>query len=100
MFWANKNKHSTTFVVSKQKNHLPTEPPVILVIQFAAGSHKLLQRRDGGTYGRQEKALSARAGYQQAAEENLLSCLCCQRNYMKLYPKTVTDTAMLKLCQW
>lgn len=26
MFWANKNKHSTTFVVSKQKKHLPAKP--------------------------------------------------------------------------
>lgn len=30
---------------------------------------RLLQNMDGETYGRQEKALSARAGYQQAAEE-------------------------------
>lgn len=31
---------------------------------------------------------------------NFLSCLCSQRNDMKLYPKTVTDAAMLKLCQY
>lgn len=30
---------------------------------------------------------------------NLLSCLCCQRNDIKSYPKTVTDTATLKLRQ-
>lgn len=69
MFRANTNKHSTTLVVSKQKKAPPNKTPVILVIRFAAGSHKLLQNMDGETDGKHEKAFFARAGYQQAAEE-------------------------------
>lgn len=95
--WANTNTRSATFVVSKQRATSQQNPgglskPICCrVPQAVPGTG--LERPTGDSNKPSLRELEPSRG-------NLLSCLCCQRNYRKLHPQTVTDTAVLGLRQW
>ena len=90
-FQANKNKHSTQpllFLNDKKTHHTSHQNPS----RFSnAICHRVLPAvRAHGWGGRKKPSL--KRWVPAGSRGNLSSCLCCQRNYRKLYPETVTDT--------